>query len=130
MTPMIDVTLLLLVFFLCMRRFKTLEGVLAADRPKDVGRGTTTAVPEEVVEVRIEVLQPGARVRPDGRPYTEADEAAGRRFEYDAASVVRDTVGARSTTDVAELERTMGSLVPDPRGPDAPRPRAKPDTRP
>ena len=37
MTPMIDVTFLLLIFFMCTLKFKTLEGKLAAYLPKDVG---------------------------------------------------------------------------------------------
>ena len=37
MTPMIDITFLLLVFFLCTIKFKTLEGKLQAFLPRDVG---------------------------------------------------------------------------------------------
>ena len=37
MTPMIDVVFLLLIFFMCTLKFKTLEGKLAAYLPKDVG---------------------------------------------------------------------------------------------
>jgi biopolymer transport protein ExbD len=37
MTPMIDVTFLLLIFFMCACKFKTFEGKLAAYLPKDKG---------------------------------------------------------------------------------------------
>ncbi|MDF1837417.1 MAG: biopolymer transporter ExbD, partial [Planctomycetota bacterium] len=37
MTPMIDVTFLLLIFFMCTLKFKVLEGKLTAYLPKDVG---------------------------------------------------------------------------------------------
>ena len=37
MTPMIDVVFLLLIFFMCTLRFKTLEGKLAAYLPRDAG---------------------------------------------------------------------------------------------
>lgn len=41
MTPMIDVTFLLLIFFLCSIKFKILEGKLQTYLPKDVGVNTT-----------------------------------------------------------------------------------------
>ena len=41
MTPMIDVTFLLLIFFLCTIKFKILEGKIPAYLPKDVGVNTT-----------------------------------------------------------------------------------------
>ncbi|MEZ5989636.1 MAG: biopolymer transporter ExbD [Planctomycetota bacterium] len=53
MTPMIDVTFLLLIFFLCLE-FKTLEGKLAANLPKDVGVNTSAAEPMEKLDLRIE----------------------------------------------------------------------------
>ncbi len=49
MTPMIDVTFLLLIFFMCTLKFKTLEGKLAAYLPKDVGVNQTDAEPIEKV---------------------------------------------------------------------------------
>lgn len=38
MTPMIDVTFLLLIFFMCACKFKTFEGKLAAYLPRDRGQ--------------------------------------------------------------------------------------------
>ena len=59
MTPMIDVTFLLLIFFLVTLKFKTLEGRLDAALPKD--RGTATSKLEEIekVDIIIEVANPG-----------------------------------------------------------------------
>jgi len=52
MTPMIDVTFLLLIFFMCSIKFKLLDGKMAAYLPRDVGVNATPA--EEMME-KIEV---------------------------------------------------------------------------
>ena len=49
MTPMIDVTFLLLIFFLCTIKFKLLEGKLAAYLPKDVGVNSSQADPKDML---------------------------------------------------------------------------------
>jgi len=48
MTPMIDVTFLLLIFFMCSIKFKLLDGKLAAYLPRDVGVNATPA--DEMME--------------------------------------------------------------------------------
>lgn len=54
MTPMIDVTFLLLIFFLCSIKFKVLEGKLQTYLPKDVGVNTTPQQQMlEKVDIRI-----------------------------------------------------------------------------
>ncbi len=54
MTSMIDVTFLLLIFFMCTIKFKILEGKLQTYLPKDVGVNTTPASPMmEKVDIRI-----------------------------------------------------------------------------
>jgi len=54
MTPMIDVTFLLLIFFLCSIKFKVLEGKLQTYLPKDVGVNTTPAQKMlEKIDIRI-----------------------------------------------------------------------------
>ena len=54
MTPMIDVTFLLLIFFLCSIKFKVLEGKLQTYLPKDVGVNTTPISKLlEKVDIRI-----------------------------------------------------------------------------
>ena len=66
MTPLIDVTFLLLIFFLLTIKFKLLEGKLSAYLPKDVGVNTSQAEPIEKVEIKIVVDEPMARRRPSG----------------------------------------------------------------
>ena len=86
MTPMIDVTFLLLIFFMCTLKFKVLEGKLGAYLPKDVGVNTSQAEPVEKVDIRLDVLRPGNKMREtrDGLvPYTDEDVKANRRFVYD-----------------------------------------------
>ena len=79
MTPMIDVTFLLLIFFLCTIKFKTLEGKLSAYLPKDVGVNTTQAEPKEKVEIKIQVVKEGERRDPNDTSKPWKGEG---RFEY------------------------------------------------
>jgi biopolymer transport protein ExbD len=65
MTPMIDVTFLLLIFFMCTIKFKTLEGKLAAYLPKDVGVNASDAEPKEKIDIYINMIKPGHRVLAD-----------------------------------------------------------------
>jgi biopolymer transport protein ExbD len=56
MTPMIDVTFLLLIFFLCSIKFKLLDGKLAAYLPRDVGVNATPIDVELLkIDIRMEV---------------------------------------------------------------------------
>ena len=59
MTPMIDVTFLLLIFFIVTLKFKVLEGRLDAALPKD--RGSSTAKEEEIekIDIQLYVADPG-----------------------------------------------------------------------
>lgn len=59
---MIDVTFLLLVFFLCTLRFKPLEGKLNAYLPKDTGQAYAPSEPEPELRVRVAVVAPGAKL--------------------------------------------------------------------
>jgi biopolymer transport protein ExbD len=54
MTPMIDVTFLLLIFFLCTIKFKILEGKIPAYLPKDVGVNTTP-VDKQLEKIEISI---------------------------------------------------------------------------
>lgn len=67
MTPMIDVTFLLLIFFVCTIKFKTLEGKLAAYLPKDVGVSASEAEPKEKIDIVIKMEKPGYKVQ--ANPY-------------------------------------------------------------
>jgi len=67
MTPMIDVTFLLLIFFMCTIKFKTLEGKLAAYLPKDVGVNASDAEPKEKIDIYLRLDNSGTRV--EAGPY-------------------------------------------------------------
>ncbi|MBT4465756.1 MAG: hypothetical protein HOD03_03630 [Planctomycetes bacterium] len=66
MTPMIDVTFLLLIFFIVTLKFKILEGRLDAALPKD--RGTSTSEAEEIdkIDILIKVAEPGELIDEKG----------------------------------------------------------------
>ncbi len=55
MTPMIDVTFLLLIFFMCTLNFKALEGILQAYLPKEDGQSKAfiDKEPEEPITVKL-----------------------------------------------------------------------------
>ena len=56
MTPMIDVTFLLLIFFLCSIKFKLLDGKMQTYLPRDLGVNTTPIDVElEKIEVQLEL---------------------------------------------------------------------------
>jgi len=66
MTPMIDVTFQLLIFFMCTIKFKMLEGKLAAYLPKDQGvNNTPMEKPLDKMDLRI--LTSGAHEGQDPR---------------------------------------------------------------
>jgi biopolymer transport protein ExbD len=111
MTPMIDVTFLLLVFFMLTIHFRTLEGVMKAQLPKGVGPGTGAEEPEEKLRVRVDLVDPATRaVCWSVGPWRTADaDALARRLgelrrAQTAASVVID---AREGTNCAEAVQTL-----------------------
>ena len=114
MTPMIDVTFLLLIFFMCTIKFKTLEGKLAAYLPKDVGVNQSDAEPKEKIDIYIRMEKPGRRVQAkayekEGRevPWKEGD---GEFFIVDHVvkyQVIRDTFDG----DAAGLQKIRVKLA-------------------
>jgi biopolymer transport protein ExbD len=58
-TPLIDVTFLLLIFFMCAMKFKTLERKVAAFLPKDRGLAPTLERPEDKHPIAIELKRSG-----------------------------------------------------------------------
>ena len=54
-TPLIDVTFLLLIFFMCAMKFKTLERKVAAFLPKDRGLAKTKIKLEEKAKITVEL---------------------------------------------------------------------------
>ncbi len=107
MTPMIDVTFLLLIFFLLTLKFKTLEGKLSAYLPKDVGVNTSDAEPKEKVEIKITVVAEGKRVDPNDMTKDYSGEG---RFEY-IGRKLRYQVGPRSTSEIDELAKSLRRMI-------------------
>ncbi|MFT5051173.1 MAG: biopolymer transport protein ExbD [Chlamydiales bacterium] len=105
MTPMIDVTFLLLIFFMCTLKFKTLEGKLAAYLPKDVGVNTSESEPIEKVEILLQVVTEGNKLDPYGEPW-----AGEGRFVYDSTRVIQYSVGARKTNNLIEISKRIADL--------------------
>jgi len=58
-TSMIDVTFLLLIFFVVTLKFKVLEGRLDASLPKDMGTSSRASEPIEKINVILLVSDPG-----------------------------------------------------------------------
>ncbi|MCZ6597925.1 MAG: biopolymer transporter ExbD [Planctomycetota bacterium] len=106
MTPMIDVVFLLLIFFLCTIKFKTLEGKLAAYLPKDVGVNTSEAEPKEKVEIKLTVKLPGTKMSVRN-PRLEWDGDG--RFEY-SGRVVQYQIGPKRTEDLGVLQDRLKEL--------------------
>ncbi len=104
MTPMIDVTFLLLIFFIVTLKFKTLEGRLDAALPKDMGINTGKIEEIEKVDIVLLVANPGRKV-PD-------PETRGRHEVYEGR-VIRYEVGAQSFTDPARLKRFLAKFDKD-----------------
>ena len=110
MTPMIDVTFLLLVFFLCTIRFKSLEGKLGAYLPKELGLvSDESVVPPIPVDVRLSVVEPGERVDPlfRERPWS----GTGRYVVRPGTRVLNYRVGPHATRELEGLVDRLGRLA-------------------
>ena len=59
---MIDVVFLLLIFFMCASKFKTLEQRLEANLPKDEGQNPIQKKIEKPQEIRIKITLDGERI--------------------------------------------------------------------
>ncbi|PCJ54769.1 MAG: hypothetical protein COA70_03495 [Planctomycetota bacterium] len=105
MTPMIDVTFLLLIFFIVTLKFKVLEGRLDAALPKD--RGTNTSEAEEIdkLDILMFVADPGELI-PDGKS-DHLKMFSGRR--------IRIEIGAQkwyyNPFDIADAENPIPDLT-------------------
>jgi biopolymer transport protein ExbD len=97
LTPMIDVTFLLLIFFIVTLKFKVLEGRLDASLPKDMGTAATPSEPIEKVNVILLVSDPGTlgpdEKNPNLKKYT------GRKVRYE--------VGTQTFRSIDELQRYL-----------------------
>ena len=112
MTPMIDVVFLLLIFFMCTLRFKTLEGKLAAYLPKDVGVNTDEAEPIEKVEILVRVEKTGTKYKPNKNPakrrlYGPGDTG---RYEWGEDRVLEYSVATFRTRDLEKLRARLTKI--------------------
>ncbi len=113
MTPMIDVTFLLLIFFMCTLKFKTLEGKLAAYLPKDVGVNQSEAEPIEKVEILMRVTKEGTKIKPNasgGRAYTASDQG---RYEWGPDRQMQYKIGPWETDDLVALGSKLAKVFRD-----------------
>ncbi len=90
MTPMIDVTFLLLIFFIVTLKFKTLEGRLDSNLPKDMGTSNAPTDPVEKVDIVIRVGNPGTK-QPD--PATRTKSKPQGRLEHFRNRILKVSVG-------------------------------------
>jgi biopolymer transport protein ExbD len=105
MTPMIDVTFLLLIFFIVTLKFKTLEGRLDSNLPKDMGTSNAETEEIEKVDIIIQVANPGVRT-PDKSTATKSKPEG--RLEYFAGRILRVSVGTNSFTVRTDALDTNG----------------------
>ena len=118
MTPMIDVTFLLLIFFMCTIKFKTLEGKLAAYLPKDVGVNPSEAVERtEPILVRLDLVRAGTRLDPRDAaekrsrdPRKVAPWRGSGRFVFGNDREVSLVVGPRGVAGLEDLESRLVTL--------------------
>ena len=108
---MIDVTFLLLVFFLLTLQFRTLEGKLSAYLPEDQGSARRELEPKEDLRIELVVVDPGLRVdRVTGRPLEPGErgpyELLGRRIAY--------RVVGRNHASLGSLAARLATLPSEP----------------
>lgn len=111
MTPMIDVTFLLLIFFIVTLKFKTLEGRLDSNLPKDMGTSNATVEEIEKVDIVIQVANPGQKV-PDPRTATTSKPEG--RLMMLSGRVLRVSVGTNSfnvRTDAFDKDGLFSDLT-------------------
>lgn len=110
--PMLDVTFLLLVFFLCVVRFKTLEGRFDTFLPND-GRPTSEESTEMPIEVRIRTFAEGSTVTVGRQIVERIPSAATGRVD----EIRLPQLGAEVARLSARLPETPVLIDPDPRVP-------------
>ena len=107
MTPMIDVTFLLLIFFIVTLKFKTLEGRLDAALPKDRGTANTQIEEIEKVDIVLKVANPGQLV-PD--PATGSKSRPEGRLKHYINRTITYEIGAQSFTDPERVRNFLKSF--------------------
>ncbi len=117
LTPMIDISFLIIIFFMCLP-FKTLEGKLQAFLPTDKGINPIPADPPNEIKVSVHILARGERERqwgPEGRQITVnmPDKAQYKYADRDPTndlSVVADWIkNAKKTAEGGE-SKVIGEI--------------------
>jgi biopolymer transport protein ExbD len=110
MTPMIDVTFLLLIFFMCTLKFKTLEGKLAAYLPQGIGVNQPPEEPVPKIALTLSVVEPGQRYRVGAGEQASWSPESGGRFAYGPDRVILYSVGPRESTRLSDLRPHLETL--------------------
>lgn len=112
LTPMIDVTFLLMIFFLVTLKFKVLEGRLDASLPKDMGTSTKQSEPIEKVNIIMMVSEPGQLV--DDRSLKGLQTYEGRAVRYEVGTSVYRSVDDLEAA-LAKYDKEEQPVTIDPR---------------
>ncbi|MCB9908661.1 MAG: biopolymer transporter ExbD [Planctomycetes bacterium] len=108
MTPMIDVTFLLLIFFMCTLKFRVLEGKLTAFLPKDQGVLHMASIPLEKVQVDIHVVDPGQARNAQGTgPYVDPSGQSRRTY---VGRILSYTIGTQRMSSLADLQARLAQI--------------------
>ncbi len=110
MTPMIDVTFLLLIFFIVTLKFRTLEGRLDAALPKDRGAASTKVDEIEKVDILITVGNPGTLL-PD--PSTATKSLPDGRLRHLRGRVLKIALGTNQFTVRTDLDEDKDGFLDD-----------------
>ena len=103
---MIDVTFLLLIFFMCTLHFTTLEGRLSAHMPKDAGPSARAERKLEPVSVILRVVAEGTRLAGEG---VEPWSGVGA-YRYGPDRVIEYRVGPRHVRDLESAGAILREL--------------------
>jgi biopolymer transport protein ExbD len=106
LTPLIDVTFLILVFFLFTIRFRTLEGKLESHLPREVGQRASHALEPERARVVVRVLEPGTRLD----PVLDRAWSGSGPWRWGPDRVLGYDAGPRKTTRLADVAAWLGGV--------------------
>jgi len=108
MTPMIDVTFLLLIFFIVTLKFKVLEGRLDAALPKDRGTSTSDAEEIEKLDILMFVAEPGELTQDPESKYLKVFTGRRIRIEIGAKKWYYDPFNIDNAEDpLPELSKFL-----------------------
>jgi biopolymer transport protein ExbD len=110
MTPMIDVTFLLLIFFIVTLKFRVLEGRLDAALPKDRGAASSKVDEIEKVDILITVGNPGAML-PD--PSTSTPNWPNGRLRHLRGRVLKVALGTNQFLVRTDIDENKDGFLDD-----------------